>query len=259
MSAVAEGDWALLIVEGRERRKSYVFRVRSKASYTTFAGSLRGSQLVGIPWGSRVELGKGVAYVLKPNLYDLMMHVLPRRSQVIYPKDAGYIASAAGLLPGMRVLEAGAGSGFLTIWLAAHVCPGGAVYTYEVRSDMRELAASNVRAAGLEGCVTIKEGDIRKGAEERELDAAFLDMPDPWEALGPIRPSLKPSAPVVVFTPTVNQVIKLLDALKSIGGYAVQEVSELIKREWEARPEALRPAVRMIGHTGFITVLRALA
>jgi tRNA (adenine57-N1/adenine58-N1)-methyltransferase len=257
--SIAEGDWVLLLVEGRERRKSYVFRAREKASYSTFAGAVRGSQLVGAAWGSRLELERGIAYLLRPTLYDMMMHVYPRRSQVVYPKDAGYMTSLAGLMPGMRVLEAGAGSGFLTIWIAAHVCPGGFVFTYEVRDDMIEVASANVKAAGLEGCVKIKKGDVRAGVEEGDLDAAFLDMPDPWEALPSVRKALKPSAPLVVFVPTVNQVIKLLDAVSRLGGFVVQEVSEVIKREWEARADALRPSVRMIGHTGIIVLLRSLA
>ena len=257
--SIAEGDWVLLLVEGRERRKSYVFRAREKASYSTFAGAVRGSQLVGAAWGSRLELERGTAYLLRPTLYDMMMHVYPRRSQVVYPKDAGYMTSLAGLMPGMRVLEAGAGSGFLTIWIAAHVCPGGFVFTYEVRDDMIEVASANVKAAGLEGCVKIKKGDVRAGVEESDLDAAFLDMPDPWEALPSVRKALKPSAPLVVFVPTVNQVIKLLDAVSRLGGFVVQEVSEVIKREWEARADALRPSVRMIGHTGIIVLLRPLA
>jgi len=185
--SIAEGDWVLLLVEGRERRKTYVFRAREKASYSTFAGAVRGSQLVGAAWGSRLELERGIAYLLRPTLYDMMMHVYPRRSQVVYPKDAGYMTSLAGLTPGMRVLEAGAGSGFLTIWIAAHVCPGGFVFTYEVRDDMIEVASANVKAAGLEGCVKIKKGDVRAGVEESDLDAAFLDMPDPWEALPSVR------------------------------------------------------------------------
>ncbi|PVU73937.1 tRNA (adenine-N1)-methyltransferase [Acidilobus sp. SCGC AC-742_E15] len=257
--SIAEGDWVLLLVEGRERRKTYVFRAREKASYSTFAGAVRGSQLVGAAWGSRLELERGTAYLLRPTLYDMMMHVYPRRSQVVYPKDAGYMTSLAGLMPGMRVLEAGAGSGFLTIWIAAHVCPGGFVFTYEVRDDMIEVASANVKAAGLEGCVKIKKGDVRAGVEEGDLDAAFLDMPDPWEALPSVRKALKPSAPLVVFVPTVNQVIKLLDAVFRLGGFVVQEVSEVIKREWEARADALRPSVRMIGHTGIIVLLRSLA
>ncbi|MGC9071459.1 MAG: tRNA (adenine-N1)-methyltransferase [Acidilobus sp.] len=245
-------------MEGRERRKVYAFRVRAGNSYSTFAGSFKGSDIIGLPWGSSVKLDRGVAYLLRPTLHDMIMYVYPRRSQVIYPKDAGYIVAVAGLAPGMRVLEAGAGSGFLTIWLAAHVCPGGSVYSYEVRDDMLELATKNVEASGFSGCVAFRKADVRKDVEDRDLDAAFLDMPDPWDALPVLHEAMKPSAPVVVFTPTVNQVIRLTEAVRKGGLYAVQEVSELIKREWEARHDALRPAVRTVMHTGFITVLRTL-
>ena len=257
--SIAEGDWVVAIVEGKNRRKVYAFRLRAKASYSTFAGSFRGEQAIGLPWGSRIELERGVAYLLRPTLYDLLNLVLPRRSQVIYPKDAGFMLAALGLRPGMRVLEAGVGSGFMTIWAAVHVCPGGQVYGYDVRRDMIELASRNVEAAGFADCVKIKEGDVRAGVEEADLDAAILDMPDPWDALGPLWRSLRPSSPVGVFVPTANQVSKLLAALGPMGGYVVQEVAEVFKREWEPRAEALRPSTRMVGHTGFVVILRRTA
>ncbi len=256
--SVREGDWALLIVEGKERRKQYAFRLRSGASYSTFAGSFRGSDVIGLPWGSSIRLERGVAYVIRPTVHDAIMHIYARKSQVVYPKDAGYLASIAGLVPGLRVLEAGSGSGYLTIWLAVHVCPGGSVFSYEVREDMLGVARKNVELAGLSSCVMFRQADVRSGVQESDLDAAFLDMPDPWEALVPLNRALKPSAPLVVFTPTVNQVVRLLEEVRRTGLFAVQEVSEVIKREWEPRPEALRPSVRMIGHTGFITLLRSL-
>lgn len=256
--SVNEGDWVVMIVEGKERRKTYAFMLRATASYSTFAGSFRGSDVIGLPYGSSIRLERGTAYILRPTLHDAIMYIYPRRSQVVYPKDAGYIASVAGLTPGMKVLEAGAGSGFLTVWLAVHVCPGGMVYSYEVRDDMLSMAKGNVESSGFSSCVTFRKADVRSGAEDVELDAAFLDMPDPWNALPAVHRALKPSAPVVIFTPTVNQVVKLLDRVRGTGQFVVQEVSELVKREWEPRGEALRPAVRMIGHTGFVTVLRSL-
>lgn len=257
--SIADGDWVLVIVEGKDRRKAYAFRVTAKGSYSTFAGSFRGSDVIGAQWGSSIRLQKGVAYLLRPTLYDMVMEVYPRRSQVIYPKDAGFMLVAAGLTKGMSVLEAGAGSGFLSIWLASHVCPGGHVFTYELREDMAKLAKRNLEASGLSDCVTIKLADVRTSLEERGLDAAFLDMPDPWNALASVHEAVKPSSPVVVFMPSANQLVKLLEAVRSSGLFVVQEVSELLKREWEPRPEALRPSVRMIGHTGFIAVLRSLA
>ncbi len=253
---IAEGDWVTAIVEGRERHRQYTFRIFRNRSYSTFAGSFKGDQAIGLEWGSELDLEKGKAYLLRPTVYDMINHVLPRRSQVVYPKDAAYIAAAAGLVPGMRVLEAGAGSGFLTIWAAIHVCPTGHVVSYDVRDDMLKLASDNVSALGLSDCVDLKKGDVRAGVQESNIDALLLDVPDPWEALRALWPSLRLSAPAVVFVPTANQVSKLLLWLQASGGYVVQEVVELIKREWEHRGDALRPAVRMIGHTGFIILLR---
>jgi tRNA (adenine57-N1/adenine58-N1)-methyltransferase len=255
---IAEGDLVLVIVEGGERRREYMFRARRGAHYSTFAGPIPGSRLVGSPWGSALRLPRGRAYLLPPTLRDLMMHSLERAGQVIYPKDLGYIAVAAGLKPGMRVVEAGVGSGYLTITLASVVGCEGRVIGYDIRRDALEAARSNLRAAGLEACADLRLGDVREGVPERGLDAAFLDLPDPWEAARALHPSLKPGAPLVAFVPTYNQVERLASEAPR-AGYALQEAVEILRREIEARPGATRPSVRMVAHTGFIVVLRRLA
>ncbi|MEB3851790.1 MAG: protein methyltransferase, partial [Desulfurococcales archaeon] len=106
-ASIGEGDLVLVIVEGRDRRREYLFRAERGAHYSTFAGPLPGSRLVGAEWGSTLRLPRGEAHLLPPTSRDLMMHGLERAGQVIYPKDLGYIAVSAGLRPGMRVVEAG--------------------------------------------------------------------------------------------------------------------------------------------------------
>ena len=255
---IGEGDLVLVLVEGRDRRREYLFRAAPRASYSTFAGPIPGSRLVGAPWGSTLTLPRGRAHLLPPTLRDLMLHGLRRAGQVIYPKDLGYIAVTAGLRPGMRVVEAGVGSGYLTITLASVVGCEGRVIGYDVRRDALEAARRNLEVVGLEACVDLRLGDIRAGVPEQGLDAAFLDMPDPWEAAAALHPSLRPGAPLVAFVPTYNQVERLAEHAPG-AGYVVQEAVEILRRELEARPGAVRPAVRMVGHTGFIVLLRRLA
>ncbi|MCE4623898.1 MAG: tRNA (adenine-N1)-methyltransferase [Caldisphaeraceae archaeon] len=248
----------LLVVEGSKgKRKIYYFKVSPKSSYSTFAGNISGDELIRLDYGSKIVLERGIAYIIEPSLYDIIMHELRRNSQVIYPKDSGYITSIAGIKEGMRVLEAGIGSGFLTISIANLVCPSGKVYTYDIRDDMIEVAKRNLRKVGVNNCVEIKKGDIREGVNESNLDAAFLDMGDPWNALGSIYNALKNASPIVIFVPTVNQVEKLINHLNK-DLFIIQEIVEILKREWEVRGDALRPSTRMIAHTGFIILIRKL-
>ena len=258
-AAIEPGDPVLVLVEAPGgRRREYLFRADPRASYSTIAGAIRGSQLVGAPWGATIELARGRAHLLPPTLRDLEMHLFRRAGQVIYPKDLGYILVASGLRCGMTAVEAGVGSGFLTATLASALCCGGRLIGYDVRREALEATRRNLELAGLGDCVELRLGDIAEGVPERGLDAAFLDLPDPWRAASALWESLKPGAPLVAFVPTYNQVERLAQEAPK-AGYAVQEAVEIMIRGIEAKPGATRPETRMVGHTGFIVVLRRLA
>mgnify|MGYP001773140873 CR=1 FL=1 len=255
---INEGQNVLIIADNNAgRRKLYLFKVSSKQSYSTFLGNIQGKEILERNFGEFIQLGKGKIYLIEPSLYDIIMYELKRKSQVIYPKDSGYIASVSGIRNGMKVMEAGIGSGFLTIEILRHICPDGKLYAYEIRQDMIEIAMKNLEKTGFTNCVTINNQDVREGINEKDFDATFLDMADPWNALNKIHDSLKTSSPVIVFVPTVNQIEKVLSNV-DMNKYVIQEISELIKREWEPRKEAIRPSIRTIGHTGFIILLRTL-
>ncbi|MCE4620119.1 MAG: tRNA (adenine-N1)-methyltransferase [Desulfurococcales archaeon] len=255
---IREGDpLVILVVEGWKRRKYYV-KPRRGASYATFAGVLRGSEIIGKPWGYSGRLGRSNYYLLPPVGPELVEEFGVRRSQVIYSKDSAFIAYKAGVRPGSRVFEAGVGSGFLTIAIATMLCPTGMVYGVEKRRDMLEAARSNIEASGFSECVSLRLGDIRNGVGVEGLDAGFLDMPDPWEALDASYKALKPGAVLAVFIPTVNQLARLIEETRKHGGFVVYEVGEVLYREWEPVEGAVRPSPRMTGHTGFIAFLRRL-
>ena len=256
---VGEGDPVLLRVEQGWKRRTYSFRARRKAVYATFAGPIRGDEIVGKPWGYAGRVGRAIYYVLPPLHHGYLESFARRRSQVIYPKDSGYMVVRAGLRPGSRVFEAGLGSGFLTRVIALAVCPTGRIYAVEARGDMLETALDNLRALGLDGCLEARLGDVRKGVGATGLDAGFLDMPDPWNALDAAREALRPGAPLVVFLPTMTQLDKLADAVEAHPFFMVEDAVEILLREVEMVPGAVRPSPRMIGHTGYIVVLRALA
>ena len=241
-----------------DERRSKLFKAVKGKKVSTDKGYLTCDDIIGLPWGSRVRLSTGIgAYLLRPTLSDILMKGFKRVTQVIYPKDLSLLVMLSGIGPGSRVLESGIGTGFLTAVLAHYVGSEGKVYGYEIREDFARVASYNLGIACLGSRVEIRVRDVREGVEERDLDAAFLDMPDPWNALLSVWSSLKPSAPLLVFTPTANQVIKFLRAIKTTSTPFVDEqVYEVIFREYQSDPEALRPKTVSVVHTGYIVFSR---
>ncbi|MDM7274703.1 MAG: tRNA (adenine-N1)-methyltransferase [Thermoprotei archaeon] len=253
MDAVAEGAPIALAVRRGESLRTYYFRVYRGHTYSTFAGVVRGEEIIGRKYGEALELADAEALIFKPTLRELMENFYERPTQVVYPKDLGIISLEAGLKPGMRVVEGGTGSGFLTTEIARIVCPTGRVYTYDVRPENIEAAKRNIKLAGLDECVEFKLGDVKTQVGETNLDAAILDIPDPWEALETLWPALKNGAPLITFIPTMNQIIKLVEKLPK--GWIITKTIETLEREVETAKEAIRPA-RTSPFTGFIVVLR---
>lgn len=173
-------------------------------------------------------------------------------SERFYP---GKLARAE-LKPGTKVLEGGTGSGFLATEIARIICPTGRVYSYDVKIENLEAAKRNLKLAGLEECVELKHGDVRVHVSETDLDAALLNIPDPWEALKTLKYSLKNGAPLVAFIPTMNQIVKLVEKLTE--DWIIVKTLETIEREVETTREAVRPS-RASPFTGYIIVLRKIS
>ncbi|NPA96905.1 MAG: tRNA (adenine-N1)-methyltransferase [Crenarchaeota archaeon] len=253
-SSVEEGSELLIYVD---RRRKWIVRVERGKVFGSDRGTARHDDMIGREVGSSIELSAGFkAYLLRPLLIDYLERGFARRTQVLYPKDMGLILLLLGIGPGSRVLEAGIGSGFMTAVLANAVRPSGKVYAYEVREEFAEVALRNLRRVGLDRFVEVKIRDVKQGVEERDLDAALLDMPDPWDALGAVHEALRPSAPIVFFLPTASQVDKLLYRLREFGGFIDVRVFETLLREYRPVPGALRPETVMVGHTGYIVFAR---
>jgi len=254
---VRNGDPIVVAVKTRGSIRLYYFTVYSDRVYSTIAGSLPGSRIVSKSYGSVIELADGEAYILKPTLRDLLENFYERVTQVIYPKDALLIALEADLKPGSRILEGGTGSGFLTTIIANIVCPQGRVYTYDIKPYNIEVAKRNILSfnPNLLECIEFKVGDIRSKIFEDNLDSAVLDIPDPWEALDTLWLSLKSGAPLIVFIPSMNQLVKLTDKVLYAKGWIIEKVIETYEREVEVTLESIRPS-RISPFTGFIVVLR---
>jgi tRNA (adenine57-N1/adenine58-N1)-methyltransferase len=213
--------------------------------------------LIGSPWGQRLASNKGYPFLLlRPSTDDIVRN-LRRTTQIVYPKDAGYILMKMAVAPGQRVAEAGTGSGALTLVFAQAVGPTGHVYSYEIRPDIQNLARKNLSELGLAGIVDLKLGDIKDGFEERGVHALFLDLPRPWEYLAQSRAALANGGYFGSILPTANQVIDLIAVLEG-SGFGHIEVEELMLRQYKAVPARLRPMDRMIPHTGYIVFARAL-
>ena len=248
---IHEGSYILLLYT----RRSWLVKAEKGKIMHTHIGMIDLGNAIGKSYGSYIEssLGKRV-YLMRPSVYDVVMKS-ERRTQIVYPKDMGYIASRLGIGSGSTVLEVGLGSGALTTFLANIVKPKGHVYSYELRSEFIPIAKRNLSRLGLEEYVTILNKDASKGIDIRGVDAAVIDMGEPWSVLSSVYESLKGSAPLSAICPTMNQLERLATALKA-SNFTDLEFTEIMIRHIEAREGMSRPMFRMVGHTAYLAFAR---
>ena len=249
---IKQDDYVLLV--SPEKGKTWLAKVEDR-EFHTHLGVVDLGALEGLEWGSEVITTKGKRMiVLKPTVEDFVMK-FERKTQIIYPKDAGLILIKLNVKPGDMVLEVGTGSGAMTAFLANAVAPTGKVVTYEIREDFHNMAKRNLRRTGLDKYVDFVLADATKGVGKGPYDAAMIDVGDPWNMVDLVYDVLKPSASVAAVTPTMNQAEKLAKALKD-SGFIMVECFELLYRRIEARPGKTRPATQMIGHTAYVLCAR---
>ena len=237
--------------------KIFIIRLTAGADLQTHRGILQHDDLIGRPWGSEVFTHLGKSYfMLQPSLNDLLRD-LKRNTQIMYPKDIGYVLVTMGIGPGVHVLEAGTGSGALTIALAWAVGPQGRVTSYDQRPEMQNLARKNLDRLGLLERVTLKQRDIAQGFDEENVDSLFLDVPNPYDYLQQARQALKPGGFFGTILPTVNQITRLLDAFHQYN-YAFVDVCEIMLRYYKTVSERFRPTDRMVAHTGYLAFARPM-
>ena len=254
-SAIArEGDLAQLV---GLRHKHFILTLQSGAKFESHRGILQHDDLIGKPWGTQVFSHIGAPFfLLQPSLADLITE-LPRTTQILYPKDIGFILVTMGIGPGQTVMEAGTGSGSMTTALAYAVGPEGRVISYEIKPDAQNLARKNLTRFGLESRVDFKLRDIGQGFDETEIDSFFLDVPNPYDYTGQVRAALKPGGYLCCLIPTFNQIEKTLQALRQTK-FAFVEVCELLLRFYKPEPDRIRPTDRMVAHTGFLVFARRI-
>ncbi len=255
MTTTQLGDMVLLLGPDGKR---IMLKLDSGQQIHTHLGFMTHDSLTGLVYGSLVKTQLGHPYVLlKPSTFDLVMHV-KRTSQIVYPKEIGYLLLKMNIIPGTRVVEAGTGSGALTLALARAVQPTGKVYSYEEREGMQANARYNLERAGASAYVEFKVRDIRAGFDEHEADALFLDLREPWLFLSQAHAALIGGGFFGALVPTMNQVSEVLTEMERLGGWIEIEVSEILHRFYKTNAERLRPADRMVAHTGYLLFARAV-
>ena len=249
---IAEGDDVFLYLD---RRRTYLVRVEADKSFHTHKGYLQLGDLIGKEYGTRIPSSMDIYFVaLKPNLRDQIFKS-SRRTQISYPKDIALIIMYSGIGPGSRVVEAGTGTGALTSAIAHYIKPAGRVYTYEIRQEFQKNAKKNLERAGLLDYVELKEGNVTEEIEEKDLDAVILDMATPWLVIPHAYNALKGSGMLVSFSPTIDQVVKVVEALTDYGFVCIETVETLI-RFMQVERGKTRPQTVMTGHTGYLTFAR---
>jgi tRNA (adenine57-N1/adenine58-N1)-methyltransferase len=251
-SIACDGDLAQLV---GLRHKHFILTLQAGAKFETHRGILQHDDLIGKSWGTQVFSHIGAPFfLLQPSLADLITE-LPRTTQILYPKDIGFVLVTMGIGPGQTVMEAGTGSGSMTTALAYAVGTEGRVISYEVKPDAQNLARKNLTRFGLDSRVDFKLRDIQEGFNEANADAFFLDVPNPYDYTSQVRAVLKPGGFLCCLIPTFNQVEKTLQALRQTR-FAFVEVCELLLRYYKPEPARIRPTDRMVAHTGFLVFAR---
>jgi len=233
--------------------------------FHTHRGVLKHDEVIGKPDASVVMSTNEIEYLaMRPLLTDFVMS-MPRGAAIVYPKDAAQIVAAADIFPGAKVVEAGVGSGALSLWLLRAIGPTGTLASFERREEFSDVARGNVTAfLGAEPenwSVTI--GDLAEAlpevAEPGTIDRVVLDMLAPWECLDVVADALTPGGVLICYIATVTQLSRVAEAVRRTGLFTNPESNETIVRGWHVEGLAVRPDHRMVGHTGFLLTARRLA
>jgi tRNA (adenine57-N1/adenine58-N1)-methyltransferase len=261
MKEVLQAGERVLLVDGRGRR--YLVLLGSGRQFHFHLGSIDHDALIGHPEGIKVRSTLGAMLLaFRPTLADFTLK-MRRGAQVVYPKDVGLILVYADIFPGAVVVEAGTGSGSLTLALAQSVGDSGLVISYEIREDHYDTAAANIAewyegAGGKPENLELRLGDVFAGVPESGVDRLVLDLPEPWRAVGPTTESLAPGGILCCYLPTVPQVSQTVEAMRA-GGFALVDTFEGLLRTWNVDGPSVRPDHRMVAHTGFLVTGRKLS
>jgi tRNA (adenine57-N1/adenine58-N1)-methyltransferase len=234
-------------------------------SFHTHRGILDHDLVIGQPDASVVTSSNGIEYLaMRPLLTDFVMS-MPRGAAIVYPKDAAQIVGMADIFPGATVVEAGVGSGALSLWLLRAIGQQGVLRSFERRQEFADVAEGNVASflGGVPENWSVTVGDLVETlpsvADDGTVDRVVLDMLAPWECLEVAANALTPGGVIICYVATVTQLSRVAEAIRATGAFTDPESSETMVRTWHVEGLAVRPDHRMIGHTGFLITARRLA
>jgi len=252
------GDTALLI---DQKDRHFLLRLDESKTFQYHQGSIKHADLIGLPDGSWVESSSGgMMLLLRPRLADYILK-MKRGAQVVYPKDIGPILVYADVAPGMTVLEAGTGSGALTIALTRAVGPAGRVVSVERRDDHAAHARKTVDRwfGNPPDNLDLVIGDVAEYVEATQPERIILDLPDPEGTIEAAADHMRSGGVICVYLPTIPQVQKTVEKARETGVFAEIEVKEFLVRDWNVDGRSVRPEHQMIGHTGFLVFMRRIS
>jgi tRNA (adenine57-N1/adenine58-N1)-methyltransferase len=254
--AVLRPGEAVLLIDLR-RGKRHLVTLRPGQAFHSDRGFVPHEVLVGQPEGTVAVTSRGARYLaLRPTLAEYVLE-MPRGAQIIYPKDLATIALFADIGPGQTVVEAGLGSGALTLVLLRLVGPTGRVVSYETREEFARRAQRNIETRlGPGAPLTVRPQDVYLGIEERDVDRVVLDLPEPWRLVDAASIALRAGGVFCAYVPTVPQAQRVHEALAAHPAFALAETFETLLRPWNIAGPSVRPAHRMVAHTGFLTLAR---
>jgi len=241
--------------------KMYTFTITQGKEWHTHKGWIVHNDLIGLPEGSVVSTSAGLKFTaFKPLLGDFVLS-MPRGATIVYPKDAAMIVGVADVFPGAKVIEAGVGSGALSISLLRAIGSEGELSSFERREDFADIARENVSTyfGKLPSQWKLTVGSVQESATDKKFDRVILDMLAPWECVAFASEVLRPGGVFLAYVATTTQLSATAEALKEDGRFTEPLSSETIVRDWHHEGLAVRPMQRMIGHTGFLIVSRRMA
>ena len=241
--------------------KLYSITLAQGSEWHTHKGMVKHDEIVGLPEGSIVATNQDLKFqAFRPLLADYVLS-MPRGATIVYPKDAAMILGVADIKPGIRVLEAGVGSGALSISLLRAIGEEGVLHSVEIREDFAEISEKNVSSyfGGKPTNWKLTIGALQDQTFEADFDRVVLDMLSPWECLEVASKALVPGGVFMAYVATTTQLSKIAEAIKDSGNFTEPESSETIVRGWHHEGLAVRPQHRMIGHTGFLIFARRMA